>query len=81
MGMAVILFNGAEPFEQSTLSTEGQMWNLVKIAKSGFREDIKQEATTAYLGTSALSARLDIHIKRPLVAILFSRAEQLEQVW
>ena len=34
MGMAVILYNGAESFEQiiSTLSTEGPMWNLVKIA-------------------------------------------------
>ena len=34
MGMAAILFSGAEPSEQfvSTLSTEGPMWNLVKIA-------------------------------------------------
>ena len=34
MGMAAILFNGLEPFEQifSTLSTEGPLWNLVKIA-------------------------------------------------
>ena len=30
MGMAAILFNGAEPF--ATLSTERLMWNLVNIA-------------------------------------------------
>ena len=36
MGMAAILFNGAEPFEQigSTLSTEETMWNLVKSAQA-----------------------------------------------
>ena len=35
MGMAVILFNGAEPFEHivNILSTEGPMWNLVKIGQ------------------------------------------------
>ena len=33
MGMAAILFDGAEPFEQigNILLTEGSMWNLVKI--------------------------------------------------
>ena len=33
MGMAAILFNGAEPFEQivNIPSTESPMWNLVKI--------------------------------------------------
>ena len=36
MGMAAILFNGAEPFQQivNTLSTEGPKWNLVKIAQA-----------------------------------------------
>ena len=36
MGMAAILFDGAEPFEQigNTLLTEGPMWNLVKIAQA-----------------------------------------------
>ena len=36
MGMAAILFNGAVPFEQIifTLSTEGPMWNLMKIAQA-----------------------------------------------
>ena len=36
MGMATVLFNGAEPFELiiNTLSTEGPMWNLVKIAQA-----------------------------------------------
>ena len=35
MGIAAILFSGAEPFEQiaNTLSTEGPMWNLVKIVQ------------------------------------------------
>ena len=35
MGMVVILFNGAEPFEQSVNnpSTEGFKWNLMKISK------------------------------------------------
>ena len=35
MGMATILFNGVEPFEQNgnILSTKGPMWNLVKIAQ------------------------------------------------
>ena len=35
MGMAAILFNSAKPFEQivKTTSTEGPMWNLVKIGR------------------------------------------------
>ena len=40
MWMAAILFNDAEPFEQSLniTSTEGPMWNLEKIGR-GFREE------------------------------------------
>ena len=36
MDMAAILFNGAEPFKQmvNILSTEGSIWNLVKIAQA-----------------------------------------------
>ena len=36
MSMAVILFNDAKPFEQivNTLSIEGAMLNLVKIAQA-----------------------------------------------
>ena len=36
MVMAAILFNGVEPFKQivNTLSTEGPMGNLVKIAQA-----------------------------------------------
>ena len=36
MGMAIIFFNGVEPFEQiiNILSTESPMWNLVKIAQA-----------------------------------------------
>ena len=40
MDMLAILFNGAEPFEQivNTLSTEGPMWNLLKIAQAVLKE-------------------------------------------
>ena len=36
MSMATILFNGAETFEQivNISSTEGPMWNLVKIGQA-----------------------------------------------
>ena len=36
MGMAAILLDGAEPFEQTgnTLLAEGPMWNLLKIAQA-----------------------------------------------
>ena len=36
MGMAAILSNSAEPFKQivNTPSTEGPMWNLVKIGQA-----------------------------------------------
>ena len=36
MGMATILLSGAKPFEQivNTISTEGPLWNLVKIAQA-----------------------------------------------
>ena len=35
MDMAAILFNGVEPFEQivNIPSTEGPMWNLMKIGQ------------------------------------------------
>ena len=35
MGMAAILFNGAEPFEEifNNPLTEGPMWNLMKIGQ------------------------------------------------
>ena len=36
MGMVAILFDDAEPFKQidNTPSTEGSMWNLMKISKA-----------------------------------------------
>ena len=36
MGMAAILFNGTKVFEQTVniLSTEGHMWDLVKIVQA-----------------------------------------------
>ena len=42
MGMAAVLFNGAEPFKQidNILLTKGPMWNLVKIARGLKEEDI-----------------------------------------
>ena len=43
MGMAAIMFNGAEAFEQilNNLSTAGPLWNLVKIyCSSSFKEEI-----------------------------------------
>ena len=44
MGMATLLFNGAEPFEQtvSILSTEGPMWNLVKIVQAVSEKTCKE---------------------------------------
>ena len=43
MGIAAILFKGAEPFEETvnTLSTEGPMWNLVKIAQAISKKTFK----------------------------------------
>ena len=37
MGMAAILFNSAEQFEEifNPLSTKDPLWNLVKIAQAG----------------------------------------------
>ena len=42
MGIAAILFNDAEPFEQSVNipSTEGPMWNLVKIGQVVLEEEV-----------------------------------------
>ena len=41
--MVTILLNGAEPFEQigNTISTEGPMWNLVKIAQAVSQKTFK----------------------------------------
>ena len=51
MGMAAIVFNGAEPFEQTvkTLSTEGPMWNLVKIAQSVSEKEMFKHYTFLYM--------------------------------
>ena len=51
MGMAAILFNGAEPFEQigNTPSTEGPMWNLVKIAQVVSEKKTLKNYTTLYM--------------------------------
>ena len=43
MGMAAILFNDQEPFEQidNTLSTEGPMWSLLKNAHGVLKKMFK----------------------------------------
>ena len=49
MGMAAILINDAEPFEQivNTLSTESPMWNLVKIAQTVLEKTFKKKMAAA----------------------------------
>ena len=51
MGMAAVLFNGAEPFEQigNTLSTEGPMWYLVKIAHAVSEKQTFKNYTILYM--------------------------------
>ena len=51
MGMAAILFNDAEPFEQSVNipSTEGPMWNLVKIGQSVLEKKTLKDFMVLYL--------------------------------
>ena len=49
MGMAAILFSGAEPFEQIVISlTEGPIWNLVKIGQT-VSEKIFLDFSTLYM--------------------------------
>ena len=51
MGMATILFNSAEPFEQTgkTFSTEGPMWNLVKIVQAVSEKKTFKKYTILYM--------------------------------
>ena len=51
MGVASILFSCAEPFEQivNTLSTEGPMWNLVKIAEAVSQTNTFRNYTNLYM--------------------------------
>ena len=51
MGMAAILFNGAEPFEQilNILSTEDPMWNLVKTIQSVSENKTFKDFTILYM--------------------------------
>ena len=48
-----ILFNGAEPFKQiaNTPSTEGPMWNLVKIGQAVSKKTFK-DYTVLYMYTA-----------------------------
>ena len=48
---AMILFNGAKLFEQilNTLSTEGPMWNLVKIARAVSEKEISKIYIILYM--------------------------------
>ena len=51
MDMAAILFNGTELFKQNwnTLSTEGPMWNLVKIAQAVSEKKTFKNYTILYM--------------------------------
>ena len=53
MGVASILFNGREPFEQivNIFSTEGPMWNLVKIVQAVSEKTFK-DFTILYMYTA-----------------------------
>ena len=54
MGMAAILFNGAEPLEQivNILSTEDPMWNLVKTVQAVSEKKTFKDFTISYLYTA-----------------------------
>ena len=49
--MAAILFSDAEPFEQiiNILSTEGPMWNLVKIVQAVSEKKTFKDFTILYM--------------------------------
>ena len=51
MGMVTILFNDAEPFEQSVNipSTEGPMWNLVKVGQEVLEKKMFRDFMVLYL--------------------------------
>ena len=59
MGMAAILFKGTEPFKQIiyTLSTEGPMWNMVKIARAVSEKNFKNYTYVHSPGVRADSPR------------------------
>ena len=50
MGMAAILFNGVEPFEQivKTPSAEGPMWNLAEIGQAVSDNNLFKDYTILY---------------------------------
>ena len=51
MGMAFILFNGAEPYDQivNILSIEGLMWNVVKIVQEVSEKKPFKDFTILYM--------------------------------
>ena len=51
MGMTAIVFNNAKPFEQNIniLSTEGPMWNLVKIGQVVSEKKTFKDSMLLYL--------------------------------
>ena len=51
MGMAAILFNGAEPIKQivNILSREDPMWNLVKTVQAVWGKKIFKHFTILYI--------------------------------
>ena len=59
MGMAAIMFNGAEPFEKivNTPSKEGPMWNLVKIGQLVSKKTFK-DYMILYLYTAQVQGQI-----------------------
>ena len=78
MGMAVILFDGAEPFQQIVylLLTEGPMWNLMKTVQA-FSEKTLKDFRILYMyiakGQGQITPKSYIVKMGALVAILDCR--------
>ena len=60
MDMAVILFNGTEPFEQygNILSTEGPIWYLVKIAQAVSEKKTFKNYTILYMYIAKMKGQI-----------------------
>ena len=58
--MAVILFNGAEPFEKNIniVSTEGPMWNLVKTVQAVSEKKTFKDFTILYMYKSQVQGQI-----------------------
>ena len=84
MGMAAILFNGVEPFEQSVNipSTEGPMWNLVKIGQVDIEKTFKDFKVLVLLFVALwFILRGDLFYVLPCVVILFLCFSVILALW